>query len=905
MDTAHAVRGRSRAASLCPFLHPKSIAVVGASDVAGKVSHTVMHNLLAAPFPGEIYAVNSGRESVMGRKAYPTVSSTPEVPELAVIVTPARTVPGVVQECAARQIPAALIISAGFRETGPEGKKFEEEVLAHARGSGMRVIGPNCLGVMSPAGHLNATFAASMALPGHVAFLSQSGALCTAVLDWSLSEKVGFSALISLGSMLDVGWADVIRHFGDDARTKCIVMYMETVGDSRSFVTAAREVALKKPIVVIKAGRSEAAARATMSHTGSLAGSDAVLDAAFQRCGVLRVRTIADVFYMADVLGKQPRPAGPRLTIVTNAGGPGVLATDALVEYEGTLSDLSPSTITELNQLLPAHWSHGNPIDVLGDASAEIYSEATKLALADPGTDGLLAIVTPQGMTSSADIARSLVRHSHSGKPVLASFMGGKSMDDAEGILNSGNIPSFPYPDSAARVFEYMWQYTRNLRSLYETPILDEEGLGTVSTSVLGIIEAALQGGKTVLSEVESKQILNAYRIPVVQTEVAESEDQAVEASSRLGFPIVLKLHSQTVTHKTDVGGVILNILSKEAVREAFKSIRQSLHETLGSEHFQGVSVQRMQQRGYELILGSSVDPQFGPVILFGLGGELVEIFRDRALALPPLNTTLARRLMEQTKISAALKGARGRKAVDWGLLERILVRFSRLVVEHPRIREIDINPLLVSDDEICALDARIILHPPSITDKQLPRSAIRPYPEKYSEEWITRAGDHLRIRPIRPEDEPKMVVFHRTLSDRSVHMRYFAGISYQQRTAHERLTRVCAIDYDLEMALVAEAMDDGDRYGEIVGVGRLVRNLEVNDSEFALIVSDEYQRRGVGAELLRRLVQIARDERLEAVKGWIVPSNSAMQNLTRKLGFDVRFNTSEQLVLATLSLKP
>jgi len=859
-----------------------------------------MRNLLAASFSGEVYPVNSARNRVMGRKAYPNVSSLPETPDLAVIVTPARTVPGIIEECASKQIPAALILSAGFRETGAAGQKLEQELRTQAQRSGMRVIGPNCLGIMSPAGHLNATFAASMALPGHVAFLSQSGALCTAVLDWSLTENVGFSALISLGSMVDVGWADVIRHFGHDPATKCIVIYMETVGDARSFVTAAREVALKKPIVVIKAGRSEAAARATVSHTGSLAGSDAVLDAAFRRCGVLRVKTMADVFYMADVLGKQPRPSGPKLTIVTNAGGPGVLATDTLVEYGGSL-ELSSSTIEELDSLLPAHWSHANPIDVLGDASAETYFNATRLALADPNTDGLLAIVTPQGMTSPSDIAHSLVKHCKSPKPVLASFMGGKSMHEAESILNSGGIPSFPYPDSAARVFEYMWQYSRNLNSLYETPVLDEEGLGPTSTSASTIIQTALQDGRTVLSEVESKQILTSYGIPVVETVVAKDEEEAVGAAVRFGFPIVLKLHSETITHKTDVGGVVLNIATEGAVRDAFRSIRQSVDDKAGPGHFQGVSVQRMLRRGYELILGSSEDPQFGPVLLFGLGGELVEVFRDRALGLPPLNTTLARRLMEQTRVFTALKGVRGRASADLELLDRILVRFSRLVVEQPRIREIDINPLSTSEQGIFALDARIILHPASLPEEQLPRSAIRPYPNQYSCEWVTRNGHRLRIRPIRPEDEPKMVVFHRKLSDQAVHMRYLAGISYQQRTAHERLTRVCAIDYELEMALVAETLENGTSRGEIVGVGRLIREVDMNSGEFALVVTDDFQRRGLGAELLRRLIEVGREEGLDTIRGWIAPSNVAMQDLSRKLGFDVRFNRAEELMEATL----
>jgi acetyltransferase len=890
-------------ASLRLFLHPQSIAVVGASDIAGKVGYTVMHNLLSAPFPGEIYPVNSARENVMGRKAFHDVSSLPQTPDLAVIVTPARSVLGVVKECAAKEIPAALIISAGFREMGPGGAKLEEEIRAHAQSTGMRVMGPNCLGVMSPATHLNATFAASMALPGRVAFLSQSGALCTAVLDWSLTEQVGFSALVSLGSMLDVGWADVIRYFGDDPVTKCIVMYMETVGDSRAFVTAAREVALKKPIVVLRAGRSEAASRAALSHTGSLAGSDVVLDAAFRRCGVLRVKTIADVFYMADVLGKQPRPNGPNLVIVTNAGGPGVLATDALIEHEGALAHLSPGTIDALDQLLPPHWSHGNPIDVLGDAPSETYAAAIDAALRDPGTDGLLAIVTPQGITSPADIAHSVVKHRVSGKPLLASFMGGKCMEEAERILNGASIPTFPYPDSAARVFQYMCQHSRNLRSLYETPVLDEEGLGAMPPSVAALIETAVGNGRTVLSEAESKQILQAYRIPVAEVVVCEDEDRAIEASALMGFPVALKLHSETITHKSDVGGVIPNISDERGVREAFRSIRQSVKQKAGVSHFQGVAVQRMLGRGYELIIGSSVDPQFGPVILFGLGGELMEVFKDRAFALPPLNTTLARRLMERTKIYEALQGLRGGGVVDTSLLERILVRFSRLVLDHPRISEIDIIPLLVSTDDIRALDARIILHPAVVPDERLPRSAIRPYPDQYSAEWMTRTGDRLQIRPIRPEDEPKMVVFHERLSEHSVHMRYLAGISRQQRIAHDRLTRVCAIDYEREMAIVAEVLDGHDGRGEIIGVGRLARAPDDNKVEFALVIRDDFQRRGVGAELLRRLIQVARDEKRENIEGWISPSNIGMQNLSRKLGFDVSFDREEELAHATLQL--
>lgn len=887
------------ASPLRSFLQPRSVAIVGASPVEGKVGHTVLNNMLAGNELRAIYPVNSGRDSIMGLRAYPSIGSLPETPELAIVITPAVTVPDVVRECAAAGVPAVLIISAGFREAGEHGRKLEQEILAEARGAGMRIIGPNCLGVMSPAARHNATFAGTIALPGDVAFLSQSGALCTAVLDWSLKERVGFSALISLGSMLDVGWPDVIRYFGDDPETRSIIMYMETVGDARAFITAAREVALRKPIVVIKAGRSAAAAKATMSHTGSLAGSDAVLDAAFRRCGVLRVRSIADLFYMADVLGKQPLPKAERLSIVTNAGGPGVLATDALDEYGGSLAELSSSTLASLDEFLPAHWSHGNPIDVLGDASAERYARAAKIALADPDTDGVIAILTPQGMTSPTAIARALAGLPSAGKPVLASFMGGESVMEASGVLSASRIPSFPYPDSAARVFSYMWQYSRNLKSLYETPVLDEEGLGSISPSIRGLIAEVGGSGRTVLTEFESKQILKAYRIPVVETVIAEDEERAAAEAARLGFPVVVKLHSQTITHKTDVGGVVLDLRSEHTVREAFRTIRESVIRKAGPDSFHGVSVQRMLPRGYELILGASTDPQFGPVLLFGLGGELVEVFRDRALALPPLNTTLARRMMEQTQVFTALGGVRGRKPADLAGLERILVRFGRLVVENPRIREVDINPLLVSGSDISALDARIILHPATVPDHQLPKTAIRPYPAKYSAEFVSRASQMFHIRPIRPEDELKMVAFHEDLSDRSVQLRYFAAISYEQRIAHERLTRICAIDYEREMALVAESANDG----RIAGVGRFVREPETSHGEFAVVVADQFQRQGVGTELLKRLVEIAREENVRALQGWIIPGNTAMQQVTRKLGFENTFNSEGGLVKATLPL--
>jgi acetyltransferase len=552
----------------------------------------------------------------------------------------------------------------------------------------MRIIGPNCLGLMSPLSGLNATFAGSMAQPGSIAFLSQSGALCTSILDWSIREHIGFSAFVSTGSMLDVGWGDLIGYLGEDPRTRAILMYMESIGDARSFLSAAREVALTKPIIVIKAGRSEQAARAAASHTGALTGSDEVLDAALRRSGVLRVNRISDLFYMADVLAKQPRPRGPRLVIVTNAGGPGVLATDALAAEGGELAEISAETIAQLDGILPRHWSRHNPVDILGDAPPERYSQALEIAAKDPAVDGILVTLAPQGMTDPALVAEQLKPFAAiPGKPVLASWMGGASVEKGREILKAAGIPSFAFPDTAARAFTYMWQYSSNLRALYESPkLIAELGDRAAAADILGSAKAA---GRTLLPEAESKRLLAAYGIPTVRTEVAASEPDAVRLAGEIGFPVALKLYSHTITHKTDVGGVQLNLHSESAVRAAWQRIEAGITTLAGPGHFQGVTVQQMVDThdAYELILGSSVDPQFGPVLLFGAGGQLVEVFRDRALGLPPLNSTLARLMMEQTRIYNALTGVRGRKPVDCRLLEQILVRFSQLVAEQPRIR--------------------------------------------------------------------------------------------------------------------------------------------------------------------------------------------------------------------------
>jgi acetyltransferase len=905
-DPAHDVLHSERH-PLNAFFSPRTVAVVGASEKPGSVGRNVLWNLLSSPFGGTVFPVNPKGHNVLGIKCYRSIREVPESIELAIITVPAAQVLGVISECVEAEVRAAIVISAGFRETGPEGLERELEIKRRIKGSRLRIIGPNCLGIMNPAGGLNATWAQTTARPGNVAFLSQSGALCTAILDWSVREMVGFSAFVSVGSMLDVGWGDLIDYFGDDPRTQSVMCYMETIGDARSFLSAAREVSLTKPVIVIKAGRTEGAARAAASHTGALTGSDEVLDAAFRRTGVLRVDSVGDLFYMSEVLAKQPRPRGNRLMILTNSGGPAVLAADELTSTGGVLPDLAPQTMEALNAFLPPHWSHGNPIDILGDATAERMSKSLELIIKDPGCDGLLMVTAPQGLSTPTPIAELLRPYARgTGKPVLASFMGGAEVAAANEILNRAGIPTFPFPDTAARAFNYMWRYSYNLRGIYETPLI-REAADPDRTAAEQIVHSARATGRTILTEYESKQLLAAYCIPIVDTKVAHTDDEAVAAAEAMGFPVVLKLYSETITHKTDIGGVQLSIRTPGGVRHAFRSIQDNVVKKAGKQHFLGVTVQPMvsNENGYEVILGSSIDPQFGPVLLFGSGGQLVEVYRDRALALPPLNTTLARRMMEQTKIYTALKGTRGRPPVDLEGLEQLLVRFSQLVAEQRWIKEIDINPVLASPDKLMALDARVVLHDPGTKEEDLPRFAIRPYPAQYVAEWKLKNGVPITIRPIRPEDEPLMIHFHERLSDRSVYLRYFQPLKLSQRVAHERLTRICFIDYDREMALVAvRKHPEAGHEEEVLAVGRLSKLHGINAAECAALISDEYQHQGLGSELYRRLLAIARAEGLDRVVSTMLTENREMRAICKRLGFHIEIDMEDQTVHAEMDFR-
>ncbi|WP_069790105.1 bifunctional acetate--CoA ligase family protein/GNAT family N-acetyltransferase [Cyanobacterium sp. IPPAS B-1200] len=876
---------------------PKSVALIGATEKEGSVGRTLLWNLISHPFGGTVFPVNPKRKSILGIRAYASLKDLPESVDLAIIATPAPTVPDLIRECVETGVKGAIIISAGFKEIGAEGIKLEQEILREAKKGNLRIIGPNCLGLICPSSGLNASFASTSPGLGNVGFISQSGAFCTSILDWSLQENLGFSAFVSIGSMLDVNWGDLIYYLGDDPQTESIVIYMESIGNARDFISAAREVALTKPIIVIKGGRTEEAAKAAASHTGALTSSDEVLASAFRRCGVLQVDTISEIFNMAELLAKQPRPKGKNLTILTNAGGPGVLATDALTWGKGRLTHLSEETIKKLDEILPVHWSRSNPIDILGDATPQRYAEALEIASEDDNSDGLLVILTPQDMTDPTKTAEALlevakkIKH----KPILASWMGGSTVATGREILNHANVYTQSYPDDAARLFNLMWRYSNNLNALYETPsFADSEELidRPLASKIIGHAQAT---GRTLLTEYESKQLLKAYGIPTVETHIALNAEEAGAIALKIGYPVVLKLHSETITHKTDVGGVQLNLGDEEAVTTAFETIKTGVNEN----DFLGVTVQPMANlTGYELILGSSDDPQFGSVLLFGTGGELVEIFKDQALGLPPLNTTLARRLIERTKIFTALQGVRGRKPVNIAQLEQILVLFSQLVIEQPFIKEIDINPLLANEDELISLDARVLLYPPETKLEDIPSPAIRPYPTQYISHHTLNNGDRFTIRPIRPEDEPKIVNFCTALSEQSVYFRFFHSISRQSLISHERLARICFIDYDREIALVA-----CDNMGDIRAIARLSRiHGDLESADIGLLIKDNYQHQGLGTLLTQSMINIAHQEGIKYLRADMLMDNHAMQNLCRKLGFEL--HSQDHLVRAILTME-
>jgi len=681
------------------FFSPNSVAVIGATDKPSSVGKTLISNL--RDFPGNLYAVNPRRSEVLGVPCYASVTDIDDVVDLAIIAIPARVVPQAMRACAEKGIRAVIVVSAGFKEAGPEGLALESEILAIAREAGIRIIGPNCLGLIAPHSGLNASFAMSSAYEGSVAFISQSGAICTATLDWSLRKKIGFSAFVSIGSMADVEWADLIEYFGEDPKTKAILMYVETLGESDRFIEAAKKVACRKPIIVIKPGKSKEAAAAALSHTGALVGSDKIFDAVCDKTGILRVSSLMELFDMAEVLERQPYPKGPNLAIVTNAGGPGILATDAVIDCGASMATLSDCTVGRLNELLPGAWSHGNPIDILGDAPPDRYAQAVGEVLRDERVDGLLVILTPQEMTDPTATAEKIASYAHIfPKPILTCWMGGDSVYEGRRALESAGVPSFAIPRDAVWSFSTLFRHAKTIRALRAgrvRRVLSDEQKKDVH-QFLGQFERG-----RVLSEFDSKHVFRLLGFPVVETFLATTVEEAVVASKSIGYPVVLKVHSSTVTHKAKAGGVFLNLFDEESVREAFASIEKAV----GKQAFAGVTVQKMVYRSaVECIIGSSIDRQFGPVILFGAGGSYVESIDDTALSLPPV--LFPRMLCEKTQVFTIVEKVFGSALVE--NLETLLRRFSEVVEEFVEIEQCDINPLLVSFEGLLCLDARIIL---------------------------------------------------------------------------------------------------------------------------------------------------------------------------------------------------
>ena len=849
--------------------------------------------------------MNIRKPEIFGVKTYKAVDQIPEPVDLAMIATPAKTVPDVMEECGKAHVKGVIIVSAGFKETGPEGKALEEKILEAAKKYGIRVIGPNCIGIIRPRINLNATFLDKMPKPGNIAFLSQSGALGSAILDWAIHENIGFSNFVSVGSMIDVDFGDLIDYFGSDPKTKSILMYIEGITEARKFMSAARHFARTKPIIVVKSGKFAESAKAVASHTGSLSGEDDIYDAAFKRAGIVRVEEIADLFNAAEVLGTQPLPKGPRLAVITNAGGPGVMATDALIAKGGKLAKLSEKTMNTLNSVLPPFWSKGNPIDVLGDARADRYKAAVEACLNDDTIDGILIIFTQQAGSEPVEIAKCIVElirsKAYQNKTILTSFMGFDAVQEANNIFNANNIPTYSMPEQATKTYMYMYTYQRNLGLLYETPEELPVAASPPKRPIMAILRNAGFENREVLSEDEAKKVLKYYNFPVVKTGVANNVDEAVTLAQEMGYPVVLKILSPQIVHKSDADGVILNINSAGEVREAFEILIQRATAYNPNAQIIGVTVQPMiEKMGHEIIIGGKTDPVFGPVILFGMGGVGVELFKDYSIGLPPLNTTLIRRMMEETKVYQLLKGYRNTPPVDLKRLDETILLFSQLLIDFPQIKEIDINPLLINEKEACILDARIVIDKDKVCKKFEPHEhmVISPYPKKYEMLWSLKNGQEVLLRPIKPEDEPMWLEMFQSFSEESIRYRFFQIL---KDTPHEVRVRYCNIDYDREIAIVAEVVENGQR--KILGVSRLSIEPNGKSGEMAFIITDYWQGLGLGTKMVDYVLDIAKEMGVESVYAIMLLDNYRALSLTKKMGFNLEY-LSDGTVQGVLDLK-
>jgi acetyltransferase len=870
------------------LFNPKTIAIIGATDKEDSVGYTVVRNLIGSGFQGIVYPINPKRESILGVKAYSSIKETQDDIDLAIVASPWKNVPSLVRECGEAGVSGLVVVSAGFGEAGEQGKKALDEIKSTAREHGIRIIGPNCLGFMRPSLKLNASYARKMALPGRIAFISQSDALGTAVLDWSVKQNLGFSYFVCIGSMIDVGFNDLIDFCGQDSHTSSIIIYMESLTNARKFLSAARAFARTKPIIVLKAGRSSEGAQAAASHTRTLAGNDDVFDAAFKRAGVIRVRTVEELFNCAQTLAMQPRPAGNRLAIVTNAGGPGVIATDYLIEKGGVLAHLTNETMEKLNSALPDAWSLSNPVDIQGDADVERYRLATEICMDDPDVDGLLIILTPQAMTDADGVARSLASTpKRFRKTLLTSFMGEDDVNAGVELLEQGNIPAFNTPEAAVDCFMNMYSYSRNLDLLYETPESVPHEFSPRTEKNRNIIENVASENRFTLSQAEAREFLGNYDIPVIRSEIASTAEETRTAAEKIGFPVAVSILSPDVLHKTDVGGLELNIRNGDEAEAAYKNITASVRKHVPDADIQGVLVAEMLSKRYELIIGANKDPIFGPTIVFGLGGLAVEVFRDTSIGLPPLNMALARRLLEDTKIYTLLKGYRGIQGVDIAAIQFLLCKFAYLLIHFPEVKEININPFAVDHEGGAVLDAKVILDEDVIGKKLKPFShlVISPYPQEYTTEFFMKNGDKVILRPIRPEDEPLEGEMFTTFSERTQRFRFFELI---KDITHEMLIRYTQIDYDREIAIIAEHTDNVGKK-RMLGVVRLISDPYNETAEFAIVVGDPWQGQGLGKKFMDVILDIARDRGVKKVIANMLKENMVMKHIFESRGFAIK----------------
>jgi acetyltransferase len=870
--------------NLDKIFEPRSVAVIGASEREGSIGYALMRNLIQAGYDGRLVPVNPRYSTIHGLEAYPSVAEVDHRVDLAVIAVHISTVPNIVKECVEAGVSGAIIISAGGRETGEDGRQLEDSIKKEAEKGGLRVIGPNCLGVICPGRLLNASFAAHTPSRGKLAFISQSGAICTAILDLSLRERIGFSHFVSIGSMLDVDFGDLIDYLGNDYEVKSILLYIESLTNFRKFMSAARAVSRIKPIVVLKAGRSAAGARAASSHTGAMAGEDAVYDAAFRRAGIVRVNTIGELFDCAELMAKQPRPAGHRLAIITNAGGPGVMAADALAQYGLEPAPLQSDTVKQLDQVLPSWWSRANPVDVLGDASPQRYATTVQICLKAKEFDGALVILAPQAMTDPTGVAERLTEILKGrSQPVFTAWMGGVDVSRGRGILNQAGVPTYDTPEQAIRAFMYMYEYSRNMELLQEIPPKLSRSLSFDRGGARRIIEMALQGKEGSLTEAEARALFTAYRIPVTPTVVVTSAEEAVERAPSLGYPLVMKIHSREILHKTEADGVQLDLRNETDLRTAYGRIMEGARAYKPQAEILGVTLQPMVERtDFEIMLGAKRDANFGPVILFGTGGVLAEILKDRAIGLPPLNRALARRLMERTQVYSLLVGYRGKRQADLELLEEMIIGLSQMVVDFPDIQELDMNPVTLVGGKALVLDARVILQPSSLPSPH--HLVISPYPEQYEARATTAGGLSIFVRPIKPEDADAFVDLFNTLSATSIYYRFFSPL---KSLSPMMLARFTQIDYDRQIALVA--LEDSGEDGRMLGVARVMVHPDGKEAEFSVLVGEPWHGKGVGAELLQRILTICRERGIENVWGAVLRENTQMLALGRKLGFTLK----------------